>query len=71
VTQNTTKALVVASFLAFTGAGLYAADRAYRPVTHPIALAPQPGPAVDRNADDVPQPRDCDPKRGIDRLCDY
>ena len=69
--QPMTKALVVASFLAFTGAGLYGADRAYRPDTHPVQLTPQPGPAIDRNADDVNQPRDCEPRRGIDTLCDY
>jgi hypothetical protein len=71
MTQTATKALVVASFVAFTGAGLYGADRAYRPDTQPVALAPQPGPAIGRNADEVPQPRECDSQRGIDMLCDY
>ena len=66
-----TKALVIASFLAFTGAGLYAADRVYRPETRPVALSPQPGPAADRTADATPQPRECEPERGIDTLCSY
>jgi hypothetical protein len=69
--QPMTKALVVASFLAFTGAGLYGADRVYRPDTQPVELTPQPGPAIDRNADQTPQPRECDPRRGVDSLCDY
>ena len=71
MTQSATKALIVASIIGFSGAGLYGADRAYRPSTHPGELAPQPGPAIDRNADEVPQPRECDSLRGIDRLCDY
>lgn len=69
--QPIAKALVVSSFLAFTGLGLYAADRAYRPDTHPVALTPQPGPAIDREADAVRQPRECDIERGVVTLCSY
>jgi len=64
-----TKALVIASFLAFTAAGLFAADRAYRPATAAVDIAPQPGPAVQREADAVATPRECDVQRGIDQQC--
>ena len=71
MTQSTTKALIIASIIGFSGAGLYGADRAYRPSTHPVELAAQPGPAIDRNADETPQPRECDSLRNIYLLCDY
>ena len=71
MTQSTTKALIVASILGFTGAGLYGADRANRPSTQAVELAPQPGPAIDRNVDATPQPRECDSLRNIYLLCDY
>ena len=69
--QPIAKALVIAGFLAFTGVGLFAADRAYRPDTRAVALAPQPGPAIDREADQVLQPRECDLERGVVTLCSY
>jgi hypothetical protein len=71
MTQPMTKSLVIASFLAFTGAGLYGADRVYRPDTTPVEIAAQPGPAIDRNADETRQPRDCDVERGVVVLCSY
>jgi hypothetical protein len=70
MTTPITKVLVVSGFLAFTALGLFAADRINRPVTA-VAIAPQPGPAVLRDADDTPQPRECDPRRGVSQLCDY
>jgi hypothetical protein len=69
--QPIAKTLVVCSFLAFTGVGLYAADRAYRPDTRPVAIAAQPGPAIGREADGVRQPRECDVERGVLTLCSY
>lgn len=66
-----TKALVVSGFLAFTGAGLYAADKIYRPDTQPVPLAAQPGPAIDRNAEETRQPRECDLERGVVVMCTY
>lgn len=67
----TTKTLVLAGFVAFTAVGLYAADRTFRPDTQPVALAPQPGPAIQRDADDVAQPRECDEQKGIETQCTY
>jgi len=67
----TTKTLILAGFVAFSAAGLYAADRTFRPATHPVALAPQPGPAIQRDADEVPQPRECDELKGIETQCTY
>ena len=66
-----TKALVIASFLAFTGAGLYAADRVYRPAAEAVEIAALPGPAVQREADAIPTPRECEPEKGIDQNCTY
>ena len=64
------KALIVSGFLAFTAVGLYAAD-AYRPVSGAVEIAPQPGPAIQREADAIATPRECDNLRGIDRMCTY
>lgn len=65
-----TKALVIASFLAFTALGLYAAE-AYRPAVEPVEIAPLPGPAIQREADAIATPRQCDLQRGIDQLCTF
>jgi hypothetical protein len=66
-----TKALIVAGFVAFTGAGLFAADRSYRQPAGEVALAPQPGTAVQREADAIEQPRECDEHRNVVQQCTY
>ena len=66
-----TKALIIAGFIAFTGAGLLAADRGQRQPDGEVALAPQPGTAVQREADAIAQPRECDESRNVVQQCTY
>ena len=66
-----TKALIIAGFIAFTGAGLFAADRGYRQPAGEVELAPQPGTAVQREADAIEQPRECDEQRNVVTQCTY
>jgi len=66
-----TKALIVAGFVAFTGAGLFAADRGYRQPAGEVELAPQPGTALQREADAIIQPRECDEHANVVEKCTY
>jgi len=66
-----TKALIVSGFVAFTGAGLFAADRSSRQPAGEVALAPQPGTALQREADAIAQPRECDEQRNVVTQCTY
>ena len=65
--QAPVKAKVFFVTLMLAAAGLVAAD--FVPRAKMVDLAPQPGVPAGRDVDTTPQPRECDPARGVDTVC--